>query len=223
MKHTIKLKLTFFLGLILLFLNVKAQTFSDSYFNLFKESREKEPTEEMRAQVDPSLDSIYRKSTGKGFWEMQTELLKQSTITNLENYKAVFKLKGIDIDEKNRLIIIEESSNSANWPPDLTRKGFVIVDDQTFTYRFDPNEEVQYDLDSGFLDRNQIYFDSRKIITDLAKSYDIDELGKLAKMEMELENVQPKVQYEIVVYDQNSEKPLRIIYLHDFITELEEK
>ena len=218
-----KLKLTFFLGLILLFLNVKAQTFSDSYFNLFKESWEKEPTEEMRAQVDPSLDSLYRRSTGKGFWEMQTELLKQSTITNLENYKAVFKLKGIDIDEKNRLIIIEESSNSANWPPDLTRKGFVIVDDQTFTYRFDPNEEVQYDLDSGFLDRNQIYFDSRKIITDLAKSYDIDELGKLAKMEMELENVQPKVQYEIVVYDQNSEKPLRIIYLHDFITELEEK
>ncbi|MDZ7847443.1 MAG: hypothetical protein U5L96_12080 [Owenweeksia sp.] len=55
----------------------------------------------------------------------------------------------------------------------------------------------------------------------MAKDYNIEEITTLAKKEMELDEMQPKVQYEIVVYDQAAEKPLRIIYLHDFLSDIE--
>ena len=216
-------KLTLIIGALLFCSSTKAQTFSDDYFQFFKKSWEKEPTEEMKAQVPPSVDSMYRQSTGKGFWEIQAEQQKQSTLKNIENYKSAFKLNELDIDSLDKFVIIEESSRVANFPPDVTRKGFIIVDRQTFSYKFDPEAEVNYKLTTDFLAKESAFYDCRLIITDLAKDYDIEGLTTLAKKEMELEGTQPKVEYEIVVYDQAAEKPLRIIYLHDFISEIEEE
>lgn len=203
--------------------NLKAQTFSDSYLDFFKKIWETEPTAEMKAQLDPSMDSLFIKSTGKGVWENQALQLKQSTIINIENYKAIFRLQGFDIDEKGKFLIIEESSFGGNCPPDLTRQGVVIFDQLVFNYKYDPDIETQYKLTTDFLDSNSIHINSRKIITEIAQRFDIDELTRLAKKEMELENLQPKVEYEIVVYDNSLEKPLRIIYLHDFVTKVHHK
>jgi len=203
--------------------NSKAQTFSDSYLDFFKKTWETEPTEEMKAQLDPSIDSLYIKSTGKGFWENQALQLKQTTILNIANYKAIFRLQGFDIDDKGKFIIIEETARGGNWPPDLTRQGIVIIDQLVFNYSYDPDREIQYELTTDFLDSKTTYFNSRKTITELALRFDIDELTRLAKKELELENIQPKAEYEIVVYNKDEEKTLRIIYLHDFLTELIDK
>lgn len=222
-KKTMTTKFTLILGTILFSSSLTAQTFSEDYFEFFKKSWEKEPTEEMKAQVPPSVDSMYRQSTGKGFWEMQAEQQKQSTLINIENYKSAFKLNELDIDSVDKFVIIEESARGGNWPPDLTRKGFVIVDGQTFSYKFNPEAEVKYKLTTDFLAKENTFYECRLIIADLAKDYDIEGITTLAKKEMELEGMQPKVEYEIVVYDQTAEKPLRIIYLHDFITEIDKK
>ncbi|MDZ7847442.1 MAG: hypothetical protein U5L96_12075 [Owenweeksia sp.] len=136
---------------VILCSNLKAQTFSEDYFEFFKKSWEKEPTEEMKAQVPPSVDSIYRQSTGKGFWEMQAEQQRQSTLKNIENYKSAFKLNDIEIDSVNKFVIIEESSKVAKFPPDPTRKGLIIVEGQTFSYKYDPKAEVNYKLTNGLL------------------------------------------------------------------------
>lgn len=216
-------KLTLIIGTILFCSSIRAQTFSKDYFEFFKKSWEKEPTEEMKAQIPPSVDSMYRQSTGKGFWEIQAEQQNKSTLINIDNYKSAFKLNNINIDSIYKFIIIEESALGGNWPPDLTRKGLIIIDGETFSYQYSPEAEVNYKLTTDFLAIGNTFYDCRLIIADLAKNYDIEGITALAKKEMELEKIQPQVQYEIVFYDQSAEKPLRIMYLHEFIREIEKK
>ena len=108
-----------------------------------------------------------------------------------------------------------------NFPPDFSRNGFVIIGSETFTYFYNPEEENSLELSNNFFDESNPNYKSRKIVTDIAKSDKIEQFSVLAKKEMELGIGEPKVEYEIVVYNiKMDEKPLKIIYLHDFITEL---
>ena len=209
--------------LILFSISAYSQTFSESYYDLFRKSWEKEPTKEMIDQVDPKMDSLYRATTGKGFWEMQAEGLKNSTTNNINNYKKAFDLNNLDIDKIDKFIIIEESNRGMDFPPDFSRKGFVIIGSEMFTYYYNPEKENSLKLTSDFFDKSNINYKSRKIVTDIAKSNNIEQFSVLAKKEMEIGIGEPKIEYEIVVYDEKmEEKPLKIIYLHEFITELKD-
>ncbi|WP_425077902.1 hypothetical protein [Psychroserpens sp. S379A] len=207
--------------LILFSISTYSQTFSESYYELFRKSWEKEPTKEMIGQIDPKMDSLYRATTGKGFWEMQAEGLKNSTTNNISNYKKVFKLKNLDIDKIDKFIIIEESNRGMNFPPDFSRKGFVLIGTDIFTYYYNPGEENSLKLSNDYFNESNPNHESRKIITDIAKSDKNEQFSVLAKKEMELGIGEPRVEYEIIVYDKKiDEKPLKIIYLHDFVTEI---
>lgn len=209
--------------LILFSISVYSQNFSESYYNFFRKSWEKEPTKEMIDQIDPKMDSLSKATTGKGFWEMQAEELKNSATNNINNYKKVFELKNLDIDKIGKFIIIEESNRGMEFPPDFSRKGFVIIGSETFTYFYNPEEENSLELSNDFFDESNPNHKSRKIVTDIAKSDKIEQFSILAEKEMELGIGEPKVEYEVVVYDKKlDEKPLKIIYLHDFITELKD-
>ena len=211
------------LTLVLFSISAYSQTFSESYYDLFKKSWEKEPTKEMINQVDPKMDSLYRATTGKGFWEMQAEGLKKSTTNNIKSYKKVFELKNLDIDKIDKFIIIEESNRGMDFPPDFSRKGFVIIGSDTFTYHYNPEDENSLKLSNDYFVESNPNYKSRKIVTDIAKSDKIEQFSVLAEKEMELGIGEPKVEYEIVVYDKKmDEKPLKIIYLHDFITLLKD-
>jgi hypothetical protein len=212
-----------FIQLILILFSVStySQTFSESYYNLFKKSWKKKPTKEMIDQIDPKMDSMYKATTGKGFWEMQAEGLKNSTTNNINNYKKIFELKNLDIDSIPKFIIIEESNRGMNFPPDFSRKGFVIIGSEKFTYFYNPEEENSLKLSNSFFDESNPNQKSRKIVTDIAKSDKLEQFSILAEKEMKLGIGEPKVEYEIVVYDiKMAEKPLKIIYLHEFITEM---
>ncbi|SFS96399.1 hypothetical protein SAMN04487906_2371 [Zhouia amylolytica] len=211
------------LTLVLFSISAYSQTFSESYYDLFRKSWEKEPTKEMIDQVDPKMDSLYRATTGKGFWEMQAEGLKKTTTNNINNYKKVFDLKNLDIDKIDYLIIIEESIRGTNFPPDFSRKGFVVIGSDMFTYYYNPENGNSLKLTSDFFDESNPNYKSRQVVTDIAKSNKVEQFSILAKKEMEIEIGEPKIEYEIVVFDKKmGDKPLKIIYLHDFITELKD-
>lgn len=71
---------------------------------------------------------------------MQAEGLKNSTTNNIDNYKNIFELKNLDIDVIDKFIIIEKSKRGMSFQPDFSRKGFVIIGSETFTYSYNPEE-----------------------------------------------------------------------------------
>lgn len=211
-------KVLTFLILFAISNSINGQTFSESYLHFFKKTWETEPTEEMKSQIDSTIDNLYKETTGKGFWENQAEQMEWTTLINIENFKSALMTMKIDIDKKDKLIIIEETSSGGDWPPNLTRDGFVFIDTKTYSYSFDSNRSPKYLLTTDFLDTNYIHFKSRKIIVDLVTTHDFTGLLELAKKETEYEPINPKVQYEIIIYDKYADEPLQIIYLHDRIT-----
>lgn len=204
------MKIHLLICIVFIGFTVKGQSFSELYLDTFKDSWEKEPTEEMKAQVDPALDEFYKQTTGKGFWETNAELRKKEVLDQIEQYKMVLELKELDINTIQNFILVEES----NIPSSNKKHGFVIYKNQYFTYQYIPGQLSSFKMSTKYLGTDKQFHDSRIKIKTLLEANQIKKLHQYAKDELKFGDVKSNVQYEVIIYNSKDKKPLDIIYLH---------
>ena len=204
------MKTNLLICIIFIGFTVKGQNFSELYLNTFKDSWEKEPTEEMKAQVDPALDEFYKQTTGKGFWETNAELKKKEVLDQIEHYKMVLELKELDINTIQNFMLVEES----NIPSSHKKHGFVIYNNHYFTYQYIPGQSNSFKVSTKYIGTDKQFHDSRTKIKTLLEANQIDKLHQYAKHELKSGDVKLNVQYEIMIYNSKDKTPLDIIYLH---------
>lgn len=189
---------------------LSGQNFSKSYFDFFKDSWEREITEEMKARIDPALDEFYKKTSGMGFWEKNAELRKKGVLEQIENYKTVLELKGLNIDTLNAFTIVKEKGSGLNLLP---TNGYIIIPNKiSFTFT---KKKSKYLLSTNYFDSTEVYYPYRKKIKDLLESNNIKQLSDFAKQEVIDKVLKANIEYEIVLYNRSNKTPLQIIYLHD--------
>jgi len=120
------------------------QTFSQDYYEKFKDLWENDMNDSIKGGLNPKIDSLCQATTGSGFWDYESEALKQSTLNQIENYKSIFKLKKLNIDEQEKFVLVEEKSLGGDLLSSQIKNGVVFIDDTFFGYSYNPNDEIPF-------------------------------------------------------------------------------
>ncbi len=204
------------------------QNFSKDYFEHCRPKWEKQATEEEKKSVNHFTDSLMFAMTGKHVWELNIEEEKENALKNLLRFKNIMQLKGVEIDTLNNFILIEESNLEGNGELVTIKNGIVVLKDKYFSYSYDLADSNSLMLTNDFLEK----YDSinkknpRSILFHLAKQNKTDQISILAVKEMNLiipSEFQPKIQFEVLIYNGKSEKKISFCYLHEKVIDIYEK
>lgn len=146
------------------------------------------------------------------------DAIKNENLAKIELYKTVLKKNNLNIDNLESFMIIDEKSQD---PSNYTHAGIIIVGENHFSFLF---ENDKYNMTNEFLENYSTIDKSnaRSIVFSYLNNKEFDKLLALAKDENTYfeKSIAPKMEYEISVYNQKSEKKLKMLFLHDFITEI---
>ena len=219
MKKIIIFSLSIFFANFLL-----GQNFSNDYFEHLRPSWEKLVTEEDKKLVNPKIDSMIFLSTGRHIWEVNENVEKEKAQKNINYYKKIMQLKGIDIDKQNNFILIEESALGDDWSMASIKNGIVILNNKYFSYSINLEKPSSLILTNNFLkDFNSIdKNNARSILFNLAKNNEVEQIVKLAIKEMNDRNpdYETTKQYEVLIYNFKSSEKIRLCYLHELLTQI---
>ena len=204
------------------------QNFSKDYFEHCRLSWENQPTEEDKKSVNPLSDSLMFALKGKHILDVNIKEEKENTLNNILYYKNIMRLKGIEIDNLNNFILIEEGNLGGDWTMATIKSGIVVLKDTYFSYYYDLADSNSLMLTNDFLEK----YDSvdknnpRSILFFLAKQNKTDQIFALATKEMNASKpleYQPNKQYEVLIYNRKSEKKINFCYLHELLTDIYEQ
>lgn len=210
-----KLLIAFFFCFISTMLN--AQTFSESYVDFFKEQWFVEPTQEMREQVDSTLNNFYLQTTGKDFWESQNDLRKQSTLNEIKELATTFKLHGLDVDSLNKFTLLRVTNTNLNSGVDWFISGCIFNDKKELFYKMSYSDAGKPIWNSDSVQYSSETFILYPIIYTNIQEGNYDVLTERAKKDVDEKRQNSVIEYQILVYNSSQKKfPLKIWYLKEF-------
>ncbi|SNR61043.1 hypothetical protein SAMN06265371_106235 [Lutibacter agarilyticus] len=146
------------------------------------------------------------------------DVIKNENLAKIEIYKTILEKNDLNIDKLESFMIIDEKSQD---PSNYSHAGIIIVGKKHYSFLF---EKDNYNITNEFLENYSTIDKSnaRSIIFSYLSNKEFDKLLALAKNENSYfeKSISPKMEYEISVYNQGSEKRLKMLFLHDFITEI---
>lgn len=195
-----------------------AQSFSVEYFKKLADYSQVEFAEGQESAVIMTLDSLAVLTSGKTYLELLASSAPASVANSTERKRSICRLAGIDIDLVDRIILVEEMLTTPINPDDFRRNGIVFVNDSSFGYTHDliTDETV---LSKSFRDEASRFFSYRSSIITIIEASKTDLRNRLIERTQRENNPDynvPVVQYEIVLFDQQSQDPIEVIWLNDF-------
>jgi hypothetical protein len=146
------------------------------------------------------------------------DAIKNENLLKIELYRTILKKNNLDIDKLESLMIIDEKSQD---PSNYTHAGIIIVGENHFSFLF---ENEKYNTTKEFLDNYSTIDKSnaRSIVFSYLSNKEFDKLLALSKDENTYfeKSISPKMEYEISVYNQKSDRSLKMLFLHDFIIDI---
>ena len=203
------LKLT--IGLFLITnLTLSGQTFTEDYFKYFSHQWETSITDSMRNSVDPKMDSIFRVTTGKGFWEMQQKTALKSTQEFVDLYTYIIETFGLS-DEESFVIIEEKQINPLD--PNFSNQVNCVLKTSSDTYYYTYDEYFRLLEKSEFTPYDEVLFEYFDLLSDDG----FKAVEELASKEAESFNptIKKNYEYQLISYDKLSDETIKVAYLHE--------
>ena len=218
-------KITYLLVLICSFAH--GQDLEELYVEKFKSSWEIYETDSFVRSIDPAMDSLYIKANGKGYQETLIENQKNAVKNRAEELSRLLANFNINLTDLNFLAVIEEKSLNNSPPIDFIKKGAILTPDTIIGFSHDSARENKMfqEFDYFSQSQNPTVAQAKQIIGNLILKGQTNYLDTIAKVETEmfegpLKELSPETEFEIILYDKNSDEKLRVIYLHETFVQI---
>ena len=218
-------RITYLLILICSFAH--GQDIEELYVENLKSSWEFYETDSFVRSIDPAMDSLYLKANGKGYQETLIENQKDAVKNRADELSKLLENFNINLTDLNFLAIIEEKSLNNSPPFNFTKKGAILTPDNIIGFSHDPERENNMFQEFNYFSQSQnpTVAQAKQIIGNLILKGQTNYIDTIAKVETEmfegpLKELSPETEFEIILYDKNSNEKLKVIYLHETFVQI---